>query len=163
MSISKNFRSIFQYTTYLKCYQSINYMQIFFTCATRVARISNGHAILLKQTNKKNQTKTKISPFMLNSRTKQWSARKDVSLTHAVLLISCRKTHQSQGQVTFLKTVPLFLQGYTYYLKRVMTPRLEPPSKVFLHSPLAWTHSPKSLTVDMCGAGPRTEPGGLPP
>lgn len=89
---------------------------------------------------------------MLNSRTKQWSARKVVSLTHAVLLISCRKTHQSQGQVTFLKTVPLFLQGYTYYLKRVMTPMLEPASKVPLYSLLALSHSPESLTVDTRGA-----------
>lgn len=43
-----------------------------------------------------------------------------------MLFISCRKTHQSQSQVTFLKTVPLFLQGYTYYLKRVMIPMLVP-------------------------------------
>lgn len=63
MSISKNFRSIFQSTTYLKCYQSINYIKIFFTCATIVARISNGHAISLKQTNKKKPNQNKNQSF----------------------------------------------------------------------------------------------------
>lgn len=53
-------------------------------------------------------------------------------------LFLAEKTHQSQGQVTFLKTVPLFLQGYTYYLKRVMTPTLVPASNLFPFSLLAF-------------------------
>lgn len=66
-----------------------------------------------------------------------------------MLFISCIKTHQSQGQVTFLKTVPLFLQGYTYYLKRVMTPMLVPASNFFSLYLLAFEllpHEPHCFT-----------------
>lgn len=44
---------------------------------------------------------------MLNPRTNLWPVRKDIRYTCSVF-ISGRKTHQSQGQITFLKTVLTF-------------------------------------------------------
>ena len=80
-----------------------------------------------------------------------------------MLFISCRKTHQSQGQVTFLKTVPLFLQGYTYYLKKVMTPRLVPASN-FVSFTASWllSYYLMNFTVSEVWYRPRTEWEGWP-
>lgn len=46
------------------------HIDIFFTCATIITRISN--------TKTKNKTRLKMSPLMPNSRKKQWLPRKDM-------------------------------------------------------------------------------------
>lgn len=60
---------------YLKCYQSINYKERSFTCATIIAKLATD-MLFFFFTKTETKTKQKFSPFMLNSRTKQWSAER---------------------------------------------------------------------------------------